>query len=640
MNNKKISIEKHILCFLASFSFCFSPFGMANSNLQKVNNDVISKVSEKKLSTNNANNECIVRIDDNFCPIPTVETSYDITWINSIKNSSNNNIVKLFFTNSTFTIMQQAFLALNYMINENENTEKNQKIAFFYNQNSQQYFDFLDDYKNLMFINNVNQIGGTSNIKYNNIPSNEMLDLISKFYKNLYGDDIKFDIWIPESSLTFIWNNHYNSFFELLPNINKIYLLTSGNYQTNNFVLEYIKEARKNNISKDEIESNLKFLQNKNASFENRYNKFYKTKIYNYLISDLFTIFHNIEYVDSPYYNINKNKMYKAYLINYDYIDLSIKLFKNNDNNELKIKKYINNYENVFNLQNNYLKSFVYKGIENYDPSKKNVIWIGDYLIKDIDNIDSKRLEELQKVFLAFTRKYSPNEYNYFFKQHYSYDYKTQEKLTNLITSLTNGVKPIMFKNIPWELFLSWDRNYLNACLNNDHQSFFEKYDDNNFEQKTRLIGMQFTSNILLTTYSFLVKQYGIPSEQAWQYINPENFPVSGISDIQKPGKSSWKSYDKQYRLNLTKIEEIYEPIYQKKLIPNYSKSIKSASTFLKENNINFSPINTNKTKLDIFLTSLATAVAVLIVVIPLIVYVIKKRNEIKLKGIINEVKK
>lgn len=640
MNNKKISIEKHILCFLTSFSFCFSPFGIVNSNLQKVNNDVISKVSEKKLSTNNENNACIGRIDDNFCPIPTIETSYDITWINSIKNSSNNNIVKLFFTNSTFTIMQQAFLALNYMINENENTEENQKIAFFYNQNSQQFFDFLNDYKNLMFINNVNQIGGTSNIKYNNIPSNEMLDLISKFYKNLYGDDIKFDIWIPESSLTFIWNNHYNSFFELLPNINKIYLLTSGNYQTNNFVLEYIKEARKNNISKDEIESNLKFLQNKNASFENRYNKFYKTKIYNYLISDLFTIFHNIEYVDSPYYNINKNKMYKAYLINYDYIDLSIKLFKNNDNNELKIKKYINNYENVFNLQNNYLKSFVYKGIENYDPSKKNVIWIGDYLIKDIDNIDSKRLEELQKVFLAFTRKYSPNEYNYFFKQHYSYNYKTQEKLTNLITSLSNGVKPIMFKNIPWELFLSWDRNYLNACLNNDHQSFFEKYDGNNFEQKTRLIGMQFTSNILLTTYSFLVKQYGIPSEQAWQYINPENFPVSGTSDIQKPGKSSWKSYDKQYRLNLTKIEEIYEPIYQKQLIPNYSKSIKSASTFLKENNINFSPINTNKTKLDIFLTSLATAVAVLIVVIPLIVYVIKKRNEIKLKGIINEVKK
>lgn len=632
MKNKKINLKKKVVgSLILASTLSVSAIGSIGATSTK-NEYTINKVNTT------LNGFYSLSENDNL--------NSDYKWIESIKQSTNSNTIKLFFGNDSLMVYQQIMLAFQYMINSYEQNNfsdyeiYDDNIALFLNENlynlNQFNLENLKSKKYVKLIKNLNDLNGDLNESYNNIPSNQMLEETLNYYLNKFkfSKNIKFDIWISDISLIEIWNNHYESFLNLLPHINEIYLLTNGNFQSLNFAINYIKRQKQNNYDLSEICNNLQELQNSDVNYETRKELYMSTNMYDYLLSDIFTIFHLIKYSDSPYYNIEQRKMYKAYRINYDYIDVASKLYDDEStlNKETSINAYRKSYENFFKINANSFECFIYSGYENYDPNKKNIIWIGDKLIEDIDNVDKKRKEEIQKTFYAMTKIYNPSEYNYLFKQHPSYNLETQEKLTNMIIELSD-VKPIVFKDLPFELFLSWDKSESINRMDKQYRSFFSETSNNDLIPNTQLIGMQYTSSTILTTYNFLVNQYNMSLSDAWKTINSKNFPISGTFDILKQGKSSWKSYSSQVKKNINKINELYEPFVQLKVFPNYNENLQSASKFLDSQNIDFVAKNTNKSKIDLMICTSATGAFALIVGIPLLVFFIKKRKLNKLRN-------
>lgn len=507
----------------------------------------------------------------------------DQKWVDSIKESTKNDTVKLFFTRNASLVFQQSMLSLIYMIDQYNSSKQNTHFSFFIDEKvyNEQKFDFsfinsnqdkidlIKNYKDLTNSNNFNQ-------SYDTTPTSKMLDLVLNNYKNRFKDQLKFDIWIPEISLQYIWENHYEGFYHILPYTNKIYLLSDGNAQTFSFVYDYIKYIKSINYNEQTAIENLNKLRDKNLNSNPENLKLYQnSSLFEFVKNEsFFTLFHITDYSKSPYYELQQNLRYNSYRFNFDYQDMSNKLFESNQ--QINKTNYINQYEKFFKINGGLLSSFVYKGFEYYNPKKKNIIWMGDSLIRGNNNINKQRKEELQNVFLAFTKKYNPNEYNYFFKHHPRYSYKQQEELTNFITK-KNKINAIYFSNFPWELFLAWDK----ASNNRSYNSFFNFDSNKETIPKTQLIGIQYTSSVIMSTFSFISAQYQMDVNEAWKSTSIANFPILGTMEIIRPTDATNLNYDETVIKNKREINKSYLPFVELGYFPNYEKSQINSSEFL-----------------------------------------------------------
>ena len=200
-----------------------------------------------------------------------------------------------------------------------------------------------------------------------------------------------FDIWIPDLSLTSVWGKYNGSkeWFNILQHTNHIYLTSDGNAQTFKFVESYISWLNRQDKNTEILNhrtltklNNIYDKSDNNLAFE----AYSNSVLWDFLRTNLFTIFHITRYIDSPYYKTSLERMYPAYTFNYDYFDLSNKLFDINSAD--KRNKFINNYEVFFKVENATINEFIYKGYENYDPNKKNIIWMGDSLIREPSHVN------------------------------------------------------------------------------------------------------------------------------------------------------------------------------------------------------------------------------------------------------------
>ena len=539
----------------------------------------------------------------NIPPIPSSsEMESDSKWIESIKETQSNNTIKLIFTRNASLVYQQSTLVVNYLLEENNysNKEMKNEIALFIDNDVHQdhdkfnftnYTKLSNDYENTQFllISNQNHFPNvTTNEEYRVFPSTSMLNTIFDFYKKKYGNNVMFDIWIPDLSLISVWGKYNSSkeWFNILQHTNHIYLTSDGNAQTFKFVESYISWLNRQDKNTEIL--NYRTLTKLNNIYDKSDNnpafKAYSNSVlWDFLRTNLFTIFHITRYIDSPYYKTSLEKMYPAYTFNYDYFDLSNKLFDKNSTD--KRNKFINNYEVFFKVENATINEFIYKGYENYDPNKKNIIWMGDSLIREASHVNEKRTEEIQKTFLGIAKNYPVEEYNYFFKHHPYYTAKQQEEMTNFITKKSENIKPIYLDNFPWEMFLSWDRKEQSKSKQG-YTPFFSSTSNNDDIPQTQLIGIQYTSTTILSTYLFLKQNYNLTEEQAYKSINYNNFPVPGTFDIIYRGLPSINLYEEQIEINKERTKNVYNPFLEIGYIKNFYQDQLTTKEFLRINNI------------------------------------------------------
>lgn len=598
-----------------------------SKNSEQLANDIATDVTNNNLE--------IVNVPDSA----TLES--DQKWIDSIAESTNNNTIKLFFTRDASLVFQQSLLVMSNIItnlnNKSSNNIKNQ-ICFCVDEDVYQNvnkFDFtiFNNMENVFLFKNSNDLDENLNESYSVIPTNQQLNLILNYYLKKFGNDIKFDIWIPDLSIASVWKNHYDGFLNFLPFVNHIYVLSDGNAQTYSFVNDYIKRVKKKFMSDDKKIENLKTLLNSEIDLEERQTLFNTTQLYDFLRLNFFTIFHIERYVDSSYYDIDLDKMYTSYIINYDYYDVANRLLNSNKNS---VQEYTNFYESFFKVKDNTLENFVYDGFENYDSSKKNIVWIGDSLIRSETQVNWVRKNEIQKLFLGLTKIYDPKEYNYFFKHHPFYSSQQQKELTNFIIAQSENVKPIYFSNFPWELFLSWDKAKQSNSA--EYTPFFSNTSNNVDVANTTLIGIQYSTTVILSTYFFISKQYNMNLDDAWKSIDSVNFPIPGSFDVVNRGNSSINEYFTQVEINKEKINKIYDPYIALNKFNKLEDNQKNVYDFLKNLNIDFENeikannetfTNKNESKAIVIATTIAATIAA-IAIISITTIVLIKRKKIK----------
>lgn len=612
-----------MLVFLSS-SFLL----MINKNNQIIDNQYFSR----KICSKNYQN--------NYKKTKTTQK-----WIDTIKESAKNNFVKLFFTRNASLAFEQGMIATNYML-QYKNGVANNDIVWFVDYDiydSNHYnFEYFRKYNNandkfkivsrLSDISNQNQ----KDELYRVIPSDRMIGAILDYY--LEKDvNTRFDIWVPDASFTSIWTNStkhqsVSNFYKLFQKTNKINILSDGNYQNFRIIttlLERLNKPKYKQLSIEEMREKINLYKNdQNYKY---YSDFRNYDFYDFIhYGDLFTIFHIKSYTDSPYYKYPSDKvLYKVYDIDYDYVSMGNKLFPNLDETSNKKRQnFITDFEIFFNIQNsNSLQDFVWKNIEAYDPKKKNLIWLGDSLLR-IKN-DVKKYE-INKIVDSYLVEFPKEEYNYFIKHHPSFNFVDQEKTTNWI--FENKLEPIYMKSFPWELFLSWD--YKQSITNNDYKSFFIMDDTNNI--KTKLIGLQYTTTTILTTAFYLTNTHEYELDQISDIVSISNFPIPITYDIiSKTEPTLSVNPSVRYQKNLEKIHKIYDPFIELNLFPSLNDAIPS-NEFIEKNQIDFNlwiVVNTMVQKLLVKVLIL-TIIILVIIEIPYIVLIInnKKNRTIKLK--------
>ena len=527
-------------------------------------------------------------------------------WYSSITESYNNTNVKLFLTRNASLVFQESFMIFRYMLSKDEtlsnlstsdgdSSKSNTKDYIYTIDNATYNFDLNDNSKsnysfsqfdnnknkitdtnstgNFMLLSNTSQIPSSSTSKPNNIyfgadPKSvlEMLKEINNYY-TVINSNVKYDLWIADLSIIDLWNLHSTEFLDILKNINKIYVLSDGNVQTNTVAFKYIERQQTFGLlNEEQMKNDIEEFKTK-SSESATIQKFNTSSIYDYFrYTDFFTIFHIKDYSKSPIYT-SKAQMYKV-----NEIDWNIQQFANKmiTNNQTAKTSLINNYFNFFkfnDLSSISLNYFITQGLENYDPKKKNIIWIGDALIPDSNDVSPEKKNEIQQTFKALIIKYNPDEYNYFFKHHPRYSLDVQNQLTALIS---NGlVNAIYFKSFIWEIFLQWD--YYKQNQDTDYIPFFSNTSNDDIYSQTTFIGIQYISTVIPTTLFFLQNTYGMSLEKAQKTVLYNNFPIPRYFSIVNPGNPTFIDPVYQESLNREKINQTYQAYLQMNVFPNYT---------------------------------------------------------------------
>lgn len=221
------------------------------------------------------------------------------------------------------------------------------------------------------------------------------------------------------------------------------------------------------------------------------------------------------------------------------------------------------------------------------------MVFLGDAISIPNRYANVNATAEIQKVFATFLKIYNPNDYNYFIKQHPRYKLSEQLAITNqLITphnsasgyekKLYANLKPIKFKYFPWEFFISWD--YKTAKQTPDYIPFFSAHSNKDDIPQTTLIGLQYTTTVVLSTLTMLMLMYNMSAMEAYKSVDITNFPIPGTFDVIYGGNNgAFGSLDylKGFRKSQDEINLLHAPYIMLNLMPDITKTQLSTWNFI-----------------------------------------------------------
>ncbi|MDE5775193.1 MAG: hypothetical protein K2H51_02600, partial [Malacoplasma sp.] len=403
------------------------------------------------LNNNNNNNSnltynYITKNADSSSTTTTIDFNSDQKWIDDIKEAAtatkNDGNIQIFFTRNASLLYQQSLVSLLYLLDNTSTSSSDttdtdnsgneiKQIAYFvddavYQAKNRFNFDTIKNNEKTLFVSKTSDIPTnsdetqtpTDDIPYSTVPTSNQIDLTYNYYKSALESGKKIDIWAADLTVNslFSGSDAKNGFVKLLPYINKIYILSDGNAQTANFIDAYVKRRKEHYISDEEAKNIWSQLQDTNKSEEERLDILSNSTLYDFLrLEEYMNIFHILEYTQSPYWNLSADEIYRAYAFNIDYYKMSNSLYE--ESQETEKQNYLTNYEKFFLLSDTNLQSFVESGFDNYDPNKKNIVWMGDNLWTENNDYtristNNNMIKEVQNFFLILTKKYPANEYN------------------------------------------------------------------------------------------------------------------------------------------------------------------------------------------------------------------------------------
>lgn len=562
-------------------------------------------------------------------------------WVDVIKNFNSDNI-QLFVTRDATLIYQQSLIATNYMIQTNQLSDLN----LYWIINEQDYIDkkwnfnyFSNDFKNqVQLIKNIKDLNENIDKPYLNWLDQEMIyQFLNKFES--INKEFKLDLWIADINIETIWKeaeyqNETLPFYNLLKHLNKINILSDGNYQTKYFANAFVNRLNTLNfqLSKKDAQKKIESFQSDTNNY--LYDEFEKTTIFDYLLDDDFiNVFNVANYYDSPYFKLdNKFTFYNVYLYQYDYYSMGQLLFENDVN---KLNTFIKLYESFFNWNIQNFTDLIASESKNknYDPKKPNIFYIGDSLITSEDDFFPERKEELNKLTKAMLKKYDPSKYNWLFSGHPRYTYETLVYLNEYI--FDENFNPIYLKSFPWEMLLSWDNKMSQQFPLSVYRPFFGQNSNSNDWSWSTLVGLQYTSTVIETTWFFLKNNYCLSDEAAYLPINAGNFPISKTFDILRQTTSYNFQPELNYEKNYNHIIEIHDPYYDLNEFYDYKKDLIDTKTFINNQGIDYNYPTANK-NIIIFIT--VPIIGIIILLASTLIYIKIRKNKKRSKK--DEIKK
>ncbi len=468
-------------------------------------------------------------------------------------------------------------------------------------------------------------------------PTSYQIDNFLKHYTDKHGKNVKFDLWVSDIVLEWLWREGIaptepSSFYKLFKHINKINVVTDGNWQTLNLarlMIERLNQSNYTQLTDTEIENQFKLFQ---TDVDNsHYNTFKSHTLFDYIqYEKMFTIFHTKSYTNSPYYKYPEGmKMYFAHTIDYDYVSMANKFFPND---KTKYDQFVLDFETFFKMQNNKsISDFVWKNIEKYDPKKKNIIWMGDSLISEDRYKYKEKEDEINKIVEIYTKEFPQSEYNYFIKHHPSLTREYQQNLTKYM--FKDYVDPIYMDVFPWELFLSWDHKMQSNAksTNVEYQPFFSSTSNNNENPQTKLVGIQYTTTTIQTTAFYLSTTYGMSIDNINKSVGVGDWPIPMTFDIVERTTQPPIDLNQQLQINISKIKNIYDPFVELNAFPNLDSNMISTDEYVKKyGNINNDSTNSNNSSqtsnTHIIIIVVITLVVVSIAIATAIIILKKKK--------------
>lgn len=474
------------------------------------------------------------------------KTFYDV-----IKESSQNKYPSVYITrnaaqvyNSVFNLMlsqlmlsedkndyNDQILLIDQAVQNNE-IKENQRFNF--KSLIKKYGSVLDkgvEKGRVLILNNTKTIEKSKDIPYNIFPR-EIHEYETYLKMYLEKGVNKFDFYIPDISFIGMKPEVRNW---ILKRANSITLLSDGNAQQYKFIRDnYLKWLKNQKVtySKKELEQYWNNFQNNPelTSPEIDYHFFYKLedklKIFNFDGRYSLAFNAELEYIKRPWAKININ--------NYplDYTKIPEKL-------NISVDDYLNEYEKLNNLYGKKFEDLIVYGNDNLDKAKNNLIFMGSSLFRHYEpgkefegdlrlDHNPEALKEINQYFATLLKKYPSDKYNYIFKLHpYYKDEQALEYINKMLGS--QKINPVIIDpGISWENLIAME--FKN--LRNNTSVIFDRNDFKNNKSKTIITGLQATTTVLNSTYSFLTEAFGIRLREAYSFVDPKNFPLSNKFNI------------------------------------------------------------------------------------------------------------
>lgn len=520
-----------------------------------------------------------------------LEESQNYTF-NLIKEISQNNIPTIIDAIDSPLILQQGFFCalVEYFNNLNK---ANNDFNFVLVENktfNRNWIDFdvLKNNKIWNGIDSLDEINKNNIGKFNLVKDNpffgtfenykKIIDKISNFSndKNQKFDFVLSGHLINEYINDFKNNKQNSKLAYMLKKANRIVFLTEGgshldrivpyledllmnfNPQSRNEIINKLNNYQNDQIEFLELEDLLNILLLKNYSSTNENSNF------------SFISFLNYDSNIQNSLNLNDNQQWTEKTISFEF-----NKYANLINESTNKKLYLQTYKNLFFKKN---QEVLVSGLEQWDPNKKNAIFLGSSLFVpfgdelSITPDNFSRLQQnfpnlkqkIQETMKTLLEKFPINEYNVIFKLHPRFAPSSDSSINNEIAKnyiklITNNEieNPIIVNSeIPIETLLSVD--YFNS-INNERSYFFNQTQKFKSYEQTTFFGLQATTSSLHSSKIFYQSTFNLTKEQVELLIPFNNFPIPKYFKIINREEQDIDENTNYYEQNLDRLKKMYQ---------------------------------------------------------------------------------
>lgn len=488
-----------------------------------------------------------------------------------IKDMSSNKIPSIGLMRDASLIIQQAFYIslVNYFNNPNSKDDQ----TFLFGKS------LLWDQKrfNAQALIDANVWNGNTNAseqqyqKFNLFQDNNIQnyksEIINEFNQILINTNNQFFDYFQDENDFMIQLMNFNAdyFNFLFKHANRIILMSDGAYHVNTTIpqLVYLLNNHKPRSRQETIKVLNDFRSGKIQSLTQKdVLDFMLLKNYESLNNNVDSKFNYISFInyDANIFNsisLNDNRKFNDSAFSTNFVDYKncIDLVENQ-------QKYLDVYSKLLVSKNLTKNDIFISGVNEYNPNKKNAIFIGSSLFKPMDGIvtpdnfsrlDSMPnvLNEIQNTFKEFLNKFNPDEYNIIFKLHPVFANKNDPEnlgAKNYIKQITNGLitSPIIVTpEIPLETWIALDYYKFQNNPNNTNESIIFRQNNNiNAKSWTTFFGFQATSTTIHTARLFYQNAFNLNKEEVAQLIPFSNFPIPKLFPVVDRLKADNDSYD------------------------------------------------------------------------------------------------